>query len=154
MSNTKLSEKRWFRYVIFLLLWVIIIGVSFQGSQRLNSNIESSTNIISTDTPAYKASDLVNQRFNGTENSIQHIIVLQLNQANENITDSKWDNYTLFLGLMLYNQMKDKGYDSVLSYPIIVENLKDLPNVKDVASSFVSKDGKTGLIFLIFQDFE
>jgi hypothetical protein len=51
---SELDKKRFLkRYLITILVWLVVILVGFSGPTALNSEITSSTNIISTETNSY-----------------------------------------------------------------------------------------------------
>ena len=90
----EIDRKRFLkRYLITIIVWLVVILIGFSGPSTLNSEITSSTNIISTDTNSYYAAELSQERFNGSTEDTQHIIILEL-KNNEKVIENKWNNYT------------------------------------------------------------
>ena len=147
---SELDKKRFLkRYLITIIVWLVVILVGFSGPTALNSEITSSTNIISTDTNSYYAAELSQERFNGSTEDTQHIIILEL-KNDEKVTDNKWNNYTLFMTNYLFHHLEDKGYDDYLSAPTIGDRFGPaLQSLADeISRSFISEDNSTTMIII------
>ena len=146
----EIDKKRFLRrYLITIIVWLVVILIGFSGPSALNSEITSSTNIISTDTDAAYAAELSQERFNGSTEDTQHIILLEL-QNDELIIDNNWNNYTLFLTYYLYSHLENLGYDDYLSAPTIGERFSPaLQSLADeISKSFISDDNSTTMIII------
>ena len=147
---SELDKKRFLkRYLITIIVWLVVILVGFSGPTALNSEITSSTNIISTDTNSYYAAELSQERFNGSTEDTQHIIILEL-KNDEKVTDNKWNNYTLFMTNYLFHHLENKGYDDYLSAPTIGDRFGPaLQSLADeISRSFISEDNSTTMIII------
>lgn len=146
----EIDRKRFLkRYLITIIVWLVVILIGFSGPSTLNSEITSSTNIISTDTNSYYAAELSQERFNGSTEDTQHIIILEL-KNNEKVIENKWNNYTLFMTKYLFHHLEDMGYDDYLSAPTIGERFGPaLQSLADeISRSFISDDNSTTMIII------
>ena len=146
----EIDRKRFLkRYLITIIVWLVVILIGFSGPSTLNSEITSSTNIISTDTNSYYAAELSQERFNGSTEDTQHIIILEL-KNNEKVIENKWNNYTLFMTKYLFHHLEEMGYDDYLSAPTIGERFGPaLQSLADeISRSFISDDNSTTMIII------
>lgn len=146
----EIDRKRFLkRYLITIIVWLVVILIGFSGPSTLNSEITSSTNIISTDTNSYYAAELSQERFNGSTEDTQHIIILEL-KNNEKVIENKWNNYTLFMTKYLFHHLEGLGYDDYLSAPTIGERFGPaLQSLADeISRSFISDDNSTTMIII------
>lgn len=147
IKNKNMSNKKFYlKPALIILVWVIIVFLSFQSRSLLLDSVETSAEIISDNTESGFGDALYRERFNITSESLSHLVVIELpgGENLEDITSNEWRNYTLFLTFYLNDSLYDLGYDQYFSEPIFVQ--MGLP---EYGESLISESKLVGMINVI-----
>ena len=127
-----------------IVFWIIVVVSSIAIGSRslLTSGVQDSTNLTNPNTESGMGQNLLKERFNITSDTVTHIIVLDLPNGSDFSLPS-WQNFTLYLTLELNETFSPLNY-TVLSEPLLKMN----PLTTDLASSLISKDKTSTLIYL------
>ncbi len=137
--------------ISILVIWGIIIGMSFGARELLINSVESSNEFVDNTTESGIGDSLYQQRFNATGDVLTHIVVIELPGGSgfNDITSSKWSNYTLYLTLFINNTMYKNGYTQIVSEPIL-----RIAGAEDYADALVSETKLVTIINIINPNFE
>jgi RND superfamily putative drug exporter len=132
------------RFKLIIGFWILFIVISVQARSLLTESIEGSEETTELDTESAKGSQLVKDRFNLTGDELSHTVIISLRELNQEITSSKWRNFTLYLSQYLLNSLLDLEYDQVFSEPIMLSY-----GYFDNAAAMVSENRLYGMINVI-----